>query len=400
MLTIKRPNFAIVRDVIEQEFSKTKPVVRSMWQGVDVSKKPDMKTHELAHVAISVDLRGRSDLQWHRDLIKPNLPWADDHFEERVCGYPINPGVEWANWPWGSNADKFRTMSPGPDVPSQDWAYLAGILDGDGTIYFRDSGRGVVRVYRRDRSVCDQLLELFRVGRVANSGEDYEAELPGGRVADSSMFCWQIDDHDECKWLLEGLTPFLRIKKHEAEQALAFIKARHSSGDYERKRIWGRDWEPRFNHNYMSRYWPRGDNGSPYIGMYGNRYGDLNDVVGKLCSDPGTRQAILPVYFPEDTALRDARQPCSIYYHFIRNGNALDVVYAMRSCDFKRHWADDVYLTVRLLLWVIDKCKADDATRPPDLRQWRDVVPGEFVMHIANLHIFAADFVQMYGRRS
>jgi thymidylate synthase len=37
------------------------------------------------------------------DLIKdtdPNLPWAMDHFEERVNGFPINPGKEYRNWPF------------------------------------------------------------------------------------------------------------------------------------------------------------------------------------------------------------------------------------------------------------------------------------------------------------
>lgn len=285
MLTIEDLPFNQVKEVIEQAFSETRPIKRGMWQGIDVSKKPDMATHELSHVAISVNLYGSTNLQRYRNIIQPNLPWADDHFEERVCGEPINPGIEWANWPWGKNADKFRDES--------------------------------------------------------------------------------------------GM----------------------------------------FNHNYMERYWPKHagryeratrtveefKQAMDYIGGavpntgIRHEYGDLNDVVGKLISDPGTRQAVLPIYFPEDTALKNARQPCSIYYHFIRNGNALDVVYAMRSCDFRRHWADDVYLTIRLLLWVLEKLKADDETRAPQHRQWQDVKPGEFVMHIANLHIFAADFIQMFG---
>ena len=290
MLTIKRPNFAIVRDVIDHEFSKTKPMARGMWQGVDVSRKPDMQTHELAHVAISVDLRGYTDLQWHRDIIKPNLPWADDHFLERVCGYPINPGVEWANWPWGGSADKFRDK------------------------------RGKFN---------------------HNYMERYWPKYAG-------HFVNATETPDEFKTLL--------LSAHEGTDG---------------------GWPP--NH-----------------GVH-HDYGDLNDVVKKLCCDPGTRQAVLPIYFPEDTALLNARQPCSIYYHFIRNGNSLDVVYAMRSCDFRRHWADDVYLTVRLLLWVLEKVKQDDETRAPQYRQWQNVKPGEFVMHIANLHIFAADFLMMFG---
>lgn len=32
--------------------------------------------------------------------IGADLPWADDHFMERVSGIPSNPGKEYANWPY------------------------------------------------------------------------------------------------------------------------------------------------------------------------------------------------------------------------------------------------------------------------------------------------------------
>ena len=40
------------------------------------------------------------DLPTLVDQIKPNLPWANDHFEERVGGLPLNPppSNEW--WPF------------------------------------------------------------------------------------------------------------------------------------------------------------------------------------------------------------------------------------------------------------------------------------------------------------
>jgi hypothetical protein len=77
------------------------------WQGVDIGDKPEMVSYELMNYTFTHDLQGKVDLQHWRHDVQPNLPWADDHFEERVCGKPINPGVEWANWPWGGNAAKF-----------------------------------------------------------------------------------------------------------------------------------------------------------------------------------------------------------------------------------------------------------------------------------------------------
>src|SRR5690606_13014492 len=62
-------------------------------------------------VQVGVDLRGRMDLQHWRDDVRPNLPWADDHFLERVGGEPLNPGEEWKNWPWAGSAAKFRDPS-------------------------------------------------------------------------------------------------------------------------------------------------------------------------------------------------------------------------------------------------------------------------------------------------
>lgn len=79
------------------------------WQGLDITLHPDMVSYELMFESLRIDLGGRMDLDHWREDIQPNLPWADDHFEERVSGVPLNPGVEWANWPWGSSADKHRT---------------------------------------------------------------------------------------------------------------------------------------------------------------------------------------------------------------------------------------------------------------------------------------------------
>lgn len=261
-------------------------VRRDHWQGVNIKRKPEMGAHELLHWSMRTPMPMET-LEYYRQQIEPNLPWADDHFLERVCGQPINPGVEWENWPWGKSADKFR------------------------------------------------------------------------------------DEH--------GL----------------------------------------FNHNYMERYWPRfagnvqhatktaeeyarassGVSDPVRMGIR-EKYGDLNDVVEQLAKDPTTRQAILPVFFPEDTGgAAGGRVPCSIFYQFMLSGpdlDKLDVIYYLRSCDLIRHFRDDVYLTVRLLLWVLDTLR----TIPSELEgasMWETVVPGDFVMTIGNFHCFRNDFFQLQG---
>lgn len=263
---------AAIANAIRQMQLTAKPVQRGKWQGVDVSKRPEMTAYEICHYSMRVPLVTES-LHEYRRSIKPNLPWADNHFLERVCGQPINPGVEWANWPWGVNADKFR----------------------------------------------DKL----------------------------------------------GL----------------------------------------YDHNYMERYWPKNAGTARHPTLtpedykdivyqinFGIRYsyGDLADVVTELAEDPTTRQAILPVFFPEDTGYRPGRRkPCSLHYHFMLNDNGLDIQYTLRSCDLVRHFRDDIYLTVRLLLWMLKQLRIKNPTF------WTERGPGLFVMHIANLHCFTNDMHQL-----
>lgn len=35
----------------------------------------------------------------------PDLPWSEDHFQERIHGQPINPGDEYKNWPYYRGID-------------------------------------------------------------------------------------------------------------------------------------------------------------------------------------------------------------------------------------------------------------------------------------------------------
>lgn len=262
---------------LKDRFRGSHLVHTERWQGLDISKRPEAAMHELLFESFTVPIE-TEDLDGLRADIKPNLPWADNHFLERVCGSPINPGVEWKNWPYAHSA--------------------SGHLDNGG----------------------------------------------------------------------------------------------------------------RFNHNYMERYWPR------YAGLvstptstaqeflvakngqegcnWGIRhpYGDLGNLVMLLLKEPLTRQAYMPIFFPEDTGdIHDGRKPCTLGYHFIVRDGKLHVVYYIRSCDFIRHYSDDVYLTVRLLLWILDQCRE---IKPSE---WRDIKPGNFVMHITSLHMFRNDYISLFG---
>ena len=267
-----------IKGVFENFLWGSETVRPTRWQGQDVTKQPAALMREDLHVSMQFDMAGEA-LNFYALAIAPNLPWADNHFLERVCGYPINPGIEWANWSHGVNAEKSLNTS--------------------------------------------------------------------------------------------GM----------------------------------------FNHNYMERYWPvfAGESSNTptrdsqdwqermrtgYNPCYGIRheYGDLAGLVRDLAGEPDTRQAYLPVWFPEDTGdAHKGRKPCTLGYHFIMRKGKLDVTYYLRSCDLANHFRDDVYLTVRLLLWVLDEC------RKLNPQVWNGVVPGKFNMHITSLHMFINDYRQQYG---
>jgi len=136
----------------------------------------------------------------------------------------------------------------------------------------------------------------------------------------------------------------------------------------------------KFSHTYMERFWPK--HAGQTSEVFPNRgirydYGDLNSVVELIKREPHTRQAYLPVFFPEDTgASHKGRIPCTIGYHFIIRNGRLNLNYHIRSCDYLRHFRDDIYLAVRLAEWVRTQVSI------PEL------LLGEFCMFISNLHIF------------
>lgn len=179
----------------------------------------------------------------------------------------------------------------------------------------------------------------------------------------------------------------------------------------------------KFSHTYPERFWPKDvethqlsvsskeyghyerRDGRPVMINGGIRYalGDLADVVKQLAKSPQTRQAYLPVFFPEDTgAVPGERVPCTLGYHFLIRYNRLNVTYFIRSVDFLRHFSDDVYMAARLGQWVktqVNDCIAKGWTESTG--EHEDSIPidpismGNLTMHMVSLHVFGGDMPRM-----
>lgn len=168
-----------------------------------------------------------------------------------------------------------------------------------------------------------------------------------------------------------------------------------------------------FSHTYPERMWPKlanGGVGHPEVAeaISSHRgirfeYGDLDDVVRQLASTPNTRQAYLPIWFPEDTgAVHGKRVPCTLGYHFAIRDGKLDITYYMRSTDLLRHFQDDIYLAGRLAQHMVQQILELTIVSGYNFEnpQPDPLVVGEIIFHTANLHIFEGDVPMIEYRRS
>lgn len=148
----------------------------------------------------------------------------------------------------------------------------------------------------------------------------------------------------------------------------------------------------KFSHTYQERFWPKKANNknpidgseSPNWGIH-FQYGDLEDVISLLHNNPLTRQAYLPIWFPEDTfaANENNRVPCTLGYYFWISDGRLHCNYTIRSCDLFRHFRNDMYLTARLMQHIRTKlCLLADNYK---------LEVGKLTMFIFNLHLFKND---------
>lgn len=252
------------------DLMETKPLQIGEWQTIDVSGSKLHETHELTDVSLVWDQLPKN----MTDVIPAiDLPWAHNHFSERVSGFPYNPASSHLTWPYAvrNNADHLDSEVFDHTYPERFWPRHAGHDHSDFGAWWTDKGNAL------------------------------EEHACGGR---------------------SGI---------------------------------------RFP------------------------YGDLQDLVGLLATKPLTRQAYLPVWFPEDTgATEGQRVPCTLGYHFMQRGGRLSCRYYMRSCEVYRHLSNDVYLAASLTKWI---CHQVREITGGSIRFF----PGSLVMHISSLHAFVGD---------
>lgn len=203
---------------------------------------------------------------------------------------------------------------------------------------------------------------------------------------DQEVSAWQVTTQPNLPWaedhFLERISG-LPLNPPPSEARWPF--ARQGNAEHKKDEV--------FSHTYPERFWPRMANpgpakihhstrsvdGVPHVGIR-FEYGDFADLLTVLKANNYTRQAYLPIWFPEDlkAARLGERVPCSMGYHFIwcAECTALDMVYTLRSCDIVRFYRDDVYMAGRLLQEV-----ADHVGLPV----------GTLVLHVDNLHCFPGD---------
>jgi thymidylate synthase len=257
LIVAGKKDFDDARAYLADRLLHTTPTNQGKWQALDISQSSLHDTYEILNATLWYQMP--ATVHGAQEHIDPDLPWSENHFQERVGRKPINPGVEHENWP-------------------------------------------------------------YHAGKV-------ELHQHGGK----------------------------------------------------------------YDHNYMERIWPTGIDVSdqneeyydPVFKGYRFPVGDLDDVVTQLADDPGTRQAYLPIWFPEDTgATQGQRVPCSLGYHFIIREGVLHLQYNLRSCEIYRHFTNDVYMAVRLAQWVVEQLEQTHNVR---------VSLGQLTMHIVSLHGFVGD---------
>lgn len=147
----------------------------------------------------------------------------------------------------------------------------------------------------------------------------------------------------------------------------------------------------KFAHTYPERMWP-----PPTLRGIRYQYGDLDGVVSLLAKYPTTRQAYVPMFYPEDitAALQGERVPCSLGWSFSMRRNKLHCFYPMRSNDWLRYGRDDLYLAGRLTQWMIEESRKIAGENSV----WHDVVPGMLTCFMVSLHCFEQDIAGMKYR--
>lgn len=86
----------------------------------------------------------------------------------------------------------------------------------------------------------------------------------------------------------------------------------------------------------------------------------LDNAIAALKDDIHSRRAMIMIFKPEDTQESSGfatRIPCSIDYQFLIRNNKLMVLYHIRSNDYFKHFAIDIWLANALQEYIVEQLK-------------------------------------------
>lgn len=116
------------------------------------------------------------------------------------------------------NANRTYALSPVTIIiPNEiELSYLAGIVDGEGSIGFIKEIRATISIYNTDENLMKWIVE--KVGGVAK---------PRGKNGRKPCFHWHLNSARNVYLLCIKLLPFLIIKKEKAEKVITFLEAKY-----------------------------------------------------------------------------------------------------------------------------------------------------------------------------
>ena len=91
-----------------------------------------------------------------------------------------------------------------------------------------------------------------------------------------------------------------------------------------------------------------------------NYHTQLDNAISALKDDIHTRRAMIMIFKPEDTDESTGfatRIPCSISYQFLIRNNKLMLIYYIRSNDYFKHFAIDIWLANAMQEYVVEQLK-------------------------------------------
>lgn len=119
---IEGSEYAPYSEILEYLVQYGGRVQAEQWQSTsEVDPMKQVIEQEFATITYTM----RDTMEGAQRDLKPNLPWAEEHFLERVCGVPLNPPPSHVRWPFAQGAnEKFTPEGKfSHSYPERLWAH-------------------------------------------------------------------------------------------------------------------------------------------------------------------------------------------------------------------------------------------------------------------------------------